>query len=146
MARTGQAGVFPADARSAWACSRCFAARPDQVGEARAFFRRVLEGWPLMDEAVLICSELSANAVVHSGSAGPGGWFVVRAEVREHDYLWIEVEDQGGPWTGRQGSEPGGRGLPIVAAIADYWDVRGDEAGRTVCARLDWPVPPAAVA
>ena len=113
---------------SSWTCSRTFPARPDQVGEVRAFLGRVLVGWPKIEDAVLICCELVTNAVLHSASARPGGHFTVRAKVREDDYLWIEVQDQGG------------RGLEIVAALADYWDIRGDDTARVVCARLDWPV------
>ncbi|MGH3155981.1 MAG: ATP-binding protein, partial [Streptosporangiaceae bacterium] len=87
---------------------------------------------------VLICSELAANAVVHSASARPGGRFVVRVEVREADYVWIEVQDEGGRWAEGEHPGQGGRGLGIVAALADYWDIRGDDTGRVVCARLDW--------
>lgn len=134
--------AIPAAPLPSWRCSRTFPARPDQVAVVRAFFGRVLGGWPLMDDAILICSELATNAVLHSGSSKPGGYFSVHTEVREGDYLWIEVEDQGGRWIeDRNSADLGGRGLEIVTAIADYWDVRGDEDGRVVCARLDWPAP-----
>jgi anti-sigma regulatory factor (Ser/Thr protein kinase) len=94
---------------------------------------------PAASDAVLICSELAANAVLHSASARTGGRFVVRAEVREGDYVWVEVQDEGGRWAEGEHPGQGGRGLAIVAALADYWDVRGDDTGRVVCARLDWP-------
>jgi anti-sigma regulatory factor (Ser/Thr protein kinase)/DNA-binding XRE family transcriptional regulator len=132
-------------ARSSWTCSRTFPARPDQVALARAFLRRVLAGCPVLEDMVLICSELASNAIVHSRSAEPGGWFTVRAEVREGDYAWVEVQDQGGRWAQadqRERHGHGGRGLEIVGALADYWDIRGDDTGRVVCARLDWPGPP----
>lgn len=124
---------------SSWLCSRVFAARPDQVREARAFLGRMLHGCPLIYETQLICSELVTNAVRHSRSALPGGQVTLRAEVRQHDYTWLEVEDQGGDWTDDNQGGEGGRGLEVVEALANYWDVRGDEARRTVCARLDWP-------
>lgn len=124
---------------SSWLCSRTFPARADQVRVVRAFFALVLTGWPRIDDAMLIFCELATNAVLHSASARPGGYFIVRVVVREGDYLWIEVEDQGGPWTARIAGL-GGRGLGIVAELADYWDVRGDDTGRVVCARMDWPV------
>jgi anti-sigma regulatory factor (Ser/Thr protein kinase) len=95
----------------------------------------------MADDILLICSELGANAVQHSASARPGGHFTVRAEVREGDYAWIEVEDDGGPWAGRERTGERGRGLVIVDELAAHWDVRGDETGRVVCARLDWPGP-----
>lgn len=140
---TGAAGlpVLKRALVSSWLCSRTFPARADQVREVRAFFARVLAGWPKIDDALLIFCELATNAVLHSASARPGGWFMVRVVVREGDYLWIEVEDQGGAWKAGGISGLGGRGLGIVAALADYWDVRGDDTGRVVCARMDWPVP-----
>jgi anti-sigma regulatory factor (Ser/Thr protein kinase) len=125
---------------SPWTCSRTFPARPDQVAEARGFLRRMLEGCRFADDVVLICSELATNAILHSGSSEEGGWLTVRARVRDGDYVWVEVEDQGGPWTddGESGDQRG-RGLQIVAMLADYWDIRGDDTGRVVCARIDWP-------
>jgi serine/threonine-protein kinase RsbW len=121
------------------AYSRTFPARPDQVGQARGFVRRVLAGCPVADDALLVCSELAANAVQHSASARPGGRFTVRAWAREGDCTWIEVADQGGRWTARERSGEHGRGLVIVEAVADYWDIRGDDTGRAVRARIDWP-------
>jgi anti-sigma regulatory factor (Ser/Thr protein kinase) len=89
-------------------------------------------------DAVLICSELSTNAVLHTNSARPGGQFTVRAEVHDGEYVRIEVQDQGGRWmTGEQCDEQG-RGLEIIAATSDYWEIDGDDTGRIVCARLDW--------
>jgi anti-sigma regulatory factor (Ser/Thr protein kinase) len=133
------AGPVRALTPQSWTCSRTFRGRADQVSQARAFLLRVLEGCRLAEDAVVICSELCTNAVLHSGSARPGGQFTVRAEVREGDYVWIEVEDQGGRWAECGGSVEAGRGLEIVAGLADYWDVRGDDLARVVCARLDWP-------
>jgi len=124
---------------SPWTCSRAFPAQADQIGQARKFLSRILAGCPVLDDVLLICSELATNAVLHSDSARPGGQFTVRAEVREGDYVWIEVEDQGGRWAEAGHSDQCGRGLMIVAQLADYWDVRGDDTGRIVCARLDWP-------
>lgn len=124
-----------------WLCSREFPAQPDQVAEARAFLGRMLHGCPLVYEAQLICSELVTNAIQHSRSALPGGHVTVRAEVCEHDYTWFEVEDQGGDWAGSGASGDGGRGLEVVAALADYWDITGNETRRVACARLDWPEP-----
>ncbi len=131
--------VLDCAAGSSWTFSRTFPARPEQVREVRAFLGRVLAGWPNLDDAVMVCCELVTNAVVHSDSAKPGGYFTVRAEARERDYLWLEVQDQGGSWSPGEASDLGGRGLAIVARLADYWDVRGDDTGRVVCARLDWP-------
>jgi serine/threonine-protein kinase RsbW len=124
---------------SSWLCSRIFPARPDQVANARAFLGRVLCGCPLIYEAQVICSELVTNSIRHSRSALPGGRVIVRVEVREDDYTWLEVEDQGGNWTEAGHGDEGGRGLEVVAALSDYWGTTGDETRRMVCARLDWP-------
>jgi len=126
---------------SRWGASRTFPAHADQVQHARAFLRAVLEDCPAADEVVLVCSELAANAVQHSASGRPGGHFTVRAEVREGESVWIEVEDNGGRWAGRTQTLERRRGLLIVDELSAYWDVRGDETGRVVCARLDWPEP-----
>jgi anti-sigma regulatory factor (Ser/Thr protein kinase) len=99
----------------AW--SRVFQARADQVREAREFLRAALEGCPAAADAILCISELATNAVLHSDSRKAGGTFTVRAEVHQDDYLWVEVEDNGGLWNQR--AHPDGRphGLDIVAAL-----------------------------
>jgi serine/threonine-protein kinase RsbW len=119
-------------------CSQAFPARADQVREARALLGRLLAHCPLADDALLICSELATNAVQHSASARPGGTFTVRAEVLEDGYAWIEVEDQGGRWIPHADSDEDGRGLAIVDSLAADWDIRGDDTGRVICARIDW--------
>jgi serine/threonine-protein kinase RsbW len=139
----GQASSARAAARQAataeWQCSRVFPGSADQVAQARAFLRQVLVGCPMTDDIVLICSELAANAARHSASAKPGGKFTVRAEIRGGDYAWVEVEDQGGRWHAGEKTDEGRRGLAVVDELAAYWDIRGDDTGRVVCARLDWP-------
>jgi anti-sigma regulatory factor (Ser/Thr protein kinase) len=123
---------------SSWKCSRTFPARPNQVSQARTFLSSALADCPMAADAVLICSELCTNAVLHTRSARPCGEFTVRAEVRGGECVWIEVEDQGGRWVAGERCDEGGRGLEIVAATADYWEVDGDDVGRVVRARLDW--------
>jgi serine/threonine-protein kinase RsbW len=120
------------------AVSRTFPARADQVRQVRAFLRPVLADCPAADDVLLVCSELAANAVQHSASARPGGHFTVRAEIREHEYVEIEVKDSGGRWAPRTHTGEHGRGLLIVDELAACWDVRGDGTGRVVCVRLDW--------
>lgn len=120
------------------ASARAFRARPDQVGMARALVREVLGDTPITGDAVLICSELATNAILHSASSQPGGSFTVRVEVRPGDHTWIEVHDQGGRWVHRPRAN-GGRGLAMVDELASHWDIRGDDTARVVCARIDWP-------
>ena len=59
----------------------------------------LLRGCPMADDVILCASELAANAAIHSRSRLPGGTFTVRAKISPGDYAWIEVEDNGGPWT-----------------------------------------------
>jgi serine/threonine-protein kinase RsbW len=121
-------------------CSRGFPARADQVRRVRAFLRPMLADCPVAGDALLICSELAGNAVQHSASGRPGGHFNVRVAIREGEHVWIEVEDDGGRWAPQGYPGEHGRGLLIVEALAACWDIRGDQSGRVVRARLDWPV------
>jgi serine/threonine-protein kinase RsbW len=116
----------------AW--SRVFPGRPCQVREARRFLAQILRDFPAADDAVLCLSELAANAVTHSNSRRPGGWFTVRAEMRLGDRVRVEVEDQGGSWTRRACTDgQHGRGLVIVSQLAPDWGFSGDsETGWTV--------------
>jgi two-component sensor histidine kinase len=97
------------------------------VGEARRFLADVLAGCPASDDAILCLSELASNAVRHSRSARPGGRFSVRV-TRNSDWLFVEIEDGGGPWqrAASDHDEPHGRGLRIVDALTDVWGKTGD--------------------
>jgi serine/threonine-protein kinase RsbW len=115
-----------------------FAGRPEQIRAVRAWLARLIDGFADASNAVLACSELASNAIMHSRSGQPGGLFTVRACV-DHVAIRIEIIDQGGPWTGltRQYDDEmddagqSGRGLTIIAAIASSWGIRGDQEGRT---------------
>ncbi len=122
-----------------------FAASRDQVAQARYFAEAMLAGWPVAvaDDLVLIVSELATNAVVHSVSRD-GGQFWVHVETVPGEYVWVEVRDEGGPWTrwGHRDGRP--HGLDIVAELAADFGVDGDaRTGRIVWARLDLPKPSA---
>jgi serine/threonine-protein kinase RsbW len=119
-----------------------FPGEPGQVRAARWWLGACIAGFSAADDATLACSELVANAIIHSDSGLPDGIFTVRIAVN-HDFIRIEVLDQGGRWTGARTAleEAGqhaddasqcGRGLQIVAAIASAWGVTGDQEGRTV--------------
>jgi anti-sigma regulatory factor (Ser/Thr protein kinase) len=131
IAKTGVRGEAAAD------YAAVFRGRPDEVGRARVAVARSLAGCPVADDAVLIASELAANAVVHSGSRGQ--FFAVRCLVRRSSCR-VEVEDCGGLWRPgpRDRSRP--HGLDLVEALAgpDNWGVAGDSSGRVVWARLTW--------
>jgi serine/threonine-protein kinase RsbW len=123
------------------AFSHAYLGSPDQIQAVRADLCGLLDGCPIADDCILCASELAANAALHSDSALPGGQFTVRAELRPGDYVWIEVEDQGGLWT-PAAAEPGGRrGLDIIHALAADWGIEGDYRIRTVWVRIDMPPP-----
>jgi anti-sigma regulatory factor (Ser/Thr protein kinase) len=113
-----------------------FPAEPGQVRHARAALAGWLDGWPWADEAILVCSELATNSVVHSASRD-GGAFTLRVEIGP-DRLRIEVEDAGGPWNGGARDEGRPHGFDVVAAIAGpgNWGIDGDVRGRIAWARL----------
>jgi anti-sigma regulatory factor (Ser/Thr protein kinase) len=124
---------------------RSYPGTAEQVREVRADLTAVVKDCPFADDFVLLASELSANAVVHSRSGQPGGAFTVRAEIRPGHYAWLQVEDQGGPWIEREPGVERGRGLALVAYLVgeDNWLVQdGSVPGtRVVWARLDWVSP-----
>ncbi|WP_438293146.1 ATP-binding protein [Streptomyces sp. HUAS TT7] len=105
---------------------RFFTTRPESVGQARAFADTALKGWgrTARAEDVRLCvSELATNAVVH-GTA-PGHGFLLRIDA-DDEVVRVEVHDtrRGQP----QAREPAatdlsGRGLMLVAALADGWGV-----------------------
>jgi serine/threonine-protein kinase RsbW len=112
----------------------------ERLPAVRADLRILLAGCPVVDDVIQCAAELAANAVRHSKSRLAGGAFTVRAEIYPNDYIWIEVEDDGGPWLDAARDPGRGHGLEIVNALASDWGVEGDEASRVVWARLDWPL------
>ncbi|HEY9525399.1 MAG TPA: ATP-binding protein [Thermopolyspora sp.] len=131
-----------------WRMSRDFLGSPASVTEARRFVTTFLRCWPTADAAELIVSELATNAVRHSASSRFGGRFTVTITAFA-DHVRLAVDDEGGPNSptmppSEQEEEgEGGRGLLLVAAVADDWGVSGNQRGRTVWAVLkitDLPV------
>jgi transcriptional regulator with XRE-family HTH domain/anti-sigma regulatory factor (Ser/Thr protein kinase) len=123
------------------ACSRTFLATPDQVREARQFLTGILDGGPATDDAVLCLSEIVSNACLHSDSHEPGGKYTVRVQLNDGT-LKVEVSDSGGPWTWHDyPDEQHGRGLLIVAQLAQAWGRTGDAAsGWTVWYEMARPL------
>ena len=92
----------------------------------------------VIDDALVVLSELVTNAVRHA-KPGPDGEVGVEYAL-EPQRLWLRVSDGG-----RREPTPrthvhesvGGRGLSIVAALADSWDFERHENGTTVTAVFD---------
>jgi serine/threonine-protein kinase RsbW len=114
---------------------------PEQIRAVRADLRALLDDCPMADDVLLCATELATNAVLHSHTRLVGGTFTVRGKVSPGNYCWLEVEDDGGPWTPAVADPHRGHGLDIVRTLADDWGIDGDHHGRTVWARFDWPSP-----
>jgi two-component sensor histidine kinase len=98
----------------------------------------VLDGCPAADDAILVLSELAANAVVHSASQQPGGTFTVTADIRHGQHVRIEVRDDGGPWH-HPGHQDRPHGLDIIARLATSHGVSGDPlTGWATWAIISW--------
>ncbi|MEU6036132.1 ATP-binding protein [Actinomadura sp. NPDC047616] len=120
---------------------RVFAGRADQAATARKFAAYMLADTGRADDAELIACELISNALLHSRSGEPGGWFGI--EVTRHGNVQIAVYDVGGkgiprfPDTVATESTEHGRGLYVIRDLAAGMGVRGSpEDGHMVWARL----------
>jgi len=118
------------------------------VATARSFVRDTLQGWgfaDIVDDAVVLTSELVTNAVVHAGTA---------ADVlclRSDDGVRIEVADrypereiplQGAAINMGSPDREGGRGLQLCAALADRWGVEYTPTHKQVWFQLALPDRP----
>lgn len=111
----------------------------EHVRAVRADLHALLHDCPRAEDVILCASELAANASLHSNSRLSGGTFTVRATVIPSYYVRIEVEDNGGPWTGDTSDPTGHHGWDIIRALANGWGVEGDRNSRTIWARFDLP-------
>jgi len=99
--------------------------KPEQVGTARAFVRRVLGGGhPGVERVSLLTSELVTNSVNYSDSRMEGGTVTVRLWA-DADRVLVEVIDDGGTTMPTLRSDDNlaesGRGLRLVNACSVAW-------------------------
>ncbi|MER8223613.1 SpoIIE family protein phosphatase [Streptomyces sp. NPDC094143] len=115
------------------------------VASARSFVRDTLQGWgfaDIVDDAVVLTSELVTNAVVHAGTSADVLCLRsdegVRVEVADR-YPEREVPLQGAAVTMGNPDREGGRGLQLCAALAGRWGVEYTPTHKTVWFQLDLP-------
>ena len=110
-------------------CEHVLPGRPGQVRQARALLTRFLTGFPAADDAVLLASELCGNAIIHSASGQPGGFFILRARAQGITHLLAEVEDNGSPWDGNLHAAQAPHGLFLVRQLATSCGTRPGRYG-----------------
>ncbi|MCF0082029.1 SpoIIE family protein phosphatase [Streptomyces lomondensis] len=115
------------------------------VASARSFVRDTLQGWgfaDIVDDAVVLTSELVTNAVVHAGTSADVLCLRsdegVRIEVADR-YPEREIPLQGTAVNMGSPDREGGRGLQLCAALAGRWGVEYTPTHKTVWFQLDLP-------
>ncbi|MFG3116780.1 ATP-binding protein [Streptomyces sp. NPDC048197] len=110
------------------------------VALAREFTRTALADWDLKQRAediVLCVSELATNALLHGVPPGRGYRLWLSLPEAARGTLRIEVHDSGGgepcvPAAAVTGDAEAGRGLLLVAALADAWGIGERLPGKVV--------------
>jgi anti-sigma regulatory factor (Ser/Thr protein kinase) len=120
---------------------RVFLGLPAQVRRVREYVAQAAGGCPVVDDVILLATEVATNAVVHTAS-GKGGTFTV--VVRPGDgVIRVEVHDGGSEASpGIRATEAlagSGRGLDLVESLATRWGHLGDREGRVVWFEVEWP-------
>ncbi|MFD8967329.1 ATP-binding protein [Streptomyces sp. NPDC059568] len=115
---------------------------PASVGRARHDCERTLEAWglsaadPSASDVVLMVSELVTNAITHGRVPHSIGRPVGLVMERDNDTVRVEVTDMQSdkvPELHSAGlSDTGGRGLWMVAELADQWGWRRNFLGKAV--------------
>ncbi|MFE7898776.1 SpoIIE family protein phosphatase [Streptomyces sp. NPDC057424] len=115
------------------------------VASARSFVRDTLQGWgfaDIVDDAVVLTSELVTNAVVHAGTSADVLCLRsdegARIEVADR-YPEREIPLQGTAVNMGSPDREGGRGLQLCAALAGRWGVEYTPAHKTVWFQLNLP-------
>ncbi|WP_053848427.1 SpoIIE family protein phosphatase [Streptomyces sp. NRRL B-24085] len=118
------------------------------VATARSFVRDTLQGWgfaDIVDDAVVLTSELVTNAVVHAGTSADVLCLRsdegVRIEVADR-YPEREIPLQGQAVNMGNLDREGGRGLQLCAALAGRWGVEYTPTHKQVWFQLDLPERP----
>lgn len=110
---------------------------PTEAGRARAALTDVLLAWGLdvmVDDAVLVVSELVANAILHTRAP-----VMLRIFVHDDGVLHLDVSDTSPKPPQRRAATPhdvNGRGLELVDILADRWGWHARDGGKDVWAEM----------
>ncbi|HUR51285.1 MAG TPA: ATP-binding protein [Mycobacteriales bacterium] len=116
------------------------AAEPAASREARQATRSVLQGWQVpaqvVDDALLVVSELVTNAVRHAGESS-----TLELELdQDGSSLRVALADGStespSPRPAPHAAE-GGRGMTIMAALSDRWGIAPHNGGKQVWWEVD---------
>ncbi|MFC4015181.1 ATP-binding protein [Nonomuraea purpurea] len=134
--------TFTKAPRPSW--NRRFPATEISVSEARDWARSLLSPGtppPVLDDALLLLSEVVTNAITHSDSGHtPDGQVTVQI-TRMGAIIQVDVTDSGSATTAPAVRVPtldddGGRGLWLVDLLAEEWGFHHDDTGGSVWFRL----------
>jgi anti-sigma regulatory factor (Ser/Thr protein kinase) len=100
------------------------------AGVARREVRDLVGDHPRIDDLLLCVSEVVTNAVVHAGSLSH-----LTLDCGD-DHVRVEVVDRSPETLPQPGepdpSSPSGRGMRLVASLADRWGVEVDRVQKSV--------------
>ncbi|REE99526.1 ATP-binding protein [Thermomonospora umbrina] len=117
---------------------RAFKGEPEELAKVRNFAATALAGCPVLDDAILLLDEVTANAIVHTDSP------TIEVALRHvGDVVRGEVRDAGSsdsvPAPKQESDGESGRGLLIVDLLAKQWGSRRTSQGRLVWFELHDP-------
>lgn len=131
-----ESAVVPDAPSTRWVC---LPASLESPSRSRVFVRDTLEAWflrELVDDAVLLVSELTANAVLHAGTGMVVGasWSPGTGILR----VCVLDDDPAEPVARHpEATATSGRGLEIVAVVAVRWGVTQGASGKSVWFELE---------
>ena len=114
-------------------CRMRLTAGPAAAGEARSQVREAIGAWDVpvdLDVAVLLTSELVTNAITHEA-----GLAITLAITCSCGQLRVDVHDSSYSWPvvlEAPADAEAGRGLMLVATLADEWGFYRTPAGKAV--------------
>jgi len=119
---------------------RVFPGHMRELSQVRRWLSSLLAECPVLDDLLSVATELCSNALQHTASGRPGGWFAVEVTSRRSG-VQLAVADCGGPTEPRviddlEGER--GRGLLLVQGLSERTGWSGDSRGRLVWAVVTW--------